>query len=323
MSKSLLTTICNGRNHAELTYFEAYSYCTLSAFSFVASLYCLVPSTVRRLQNRDDPVQIRWRTYATSVVCLISVASYRFMFCESFVVASELGNPKNWTVGVGSHFIAIIGAVFHTSILYFGEYTRLFLFVYESIRKQDGNVLPSKLLYHLYVWYINPIYKSIVHNVNMKRWTILRNLVIAPITEEIVFRSCMVPVLLSSGMKASKVCFVAPLFFGFAHVHHAVLKLRQGNDFVSVLLMTMFQLLYTSIFGAYAAYTYQRSASLTAVVLSHSMCNAFGIPDLSFLEPNSRLYPYRMILLASFTIGIVGFVLGMILLNLPPHTIGD
>jgi prenyl protein peptidase len=132
----------------------------------------------------------------------------------------------------------------------------------------------------------------------------------------------MVPLLLSTGMAASNVCFVAPLFFGFAHVHHAVQKLHQGNDFVAVVLVTTFQFVYTTLFGAYASYTYQRSASLPAVVLIHSMCNAFGIPDLSFLEPSSSVYPYRMILLACLLFGIVSFALFMALLILPPLTIG-
>jgi membrane protease YdiL (CAAX protease family) len=323
MQKSLLTSVCNGRNHIELTYFEAYSYCTLLAISYVASLYCLVPRTIRKIQNRDDPIQIQWRGFATSVICLISVASYRSIFCEPFAAASELGLSKNWMFDLSSILAATFGAILHTSILYFGVYTRMVLVVYESIREQDGNVLPLKLLRKLYLWYIFPLYESLVHNVNMKRWTILRNLVIAPINEEMVFRSCMVPVLLSTGMTASNVSFISPLFFGFAHVHHAVLKFRQGHDFVTIALFTTFQFVYTSLFGAYASYTYQRSSSLAAVVLSHAMCNALGIPDLSFLAPDSSLYTHRVTLLISLTLGIAGFSVCMLLFNLPPNTIGS
>ena len=320
---SLTATICNGRNHIDLTYFEAYSYCTLLAVSYVASLYCLVPQKVRQLQNRDDPIQIRWRGFATSIVCLIAFASYQFIFCEPLIAGSGIRFPFNWRAILGSTITATSCAILHTSMLYFGVYIRLVLLVYETLRKQDGTVLPSKLLFSLYAWYINPVYESIVHNLNLKRWIVLRNLVIAPITEEIVFRSCMVPVLHSTGMSASNVCFIAPLFFGFAHVHHAVVKLRQGNAFGSVVLLTIFQFVYTSLFGAYASYTYQRSASLAAVVLSHSMCNALGIPDVSFFETKSSLYPYRIILLISLILGFVSFVLCLPFLYISPHIIAD
>jgi prenyl protein peptidase len=324
MSKSLLTSVCNGRNHVELTYFEAYSYCTLLAVSYVASLYCLVPQNVRLIQNRDDPTQIKWRGFATLVVCFISVISYRFLFCEPSTTASEtpLAVSKSWTSDLASTLTVTFCVVLHTSILYFGVLTRQVLIVYESIRKRDRKVSPSTLLYQLYLWYFYPFYESIAYNINEKRWIILRNLVIAPVTEEIVFRSCMVPVLFSTGMAASTISFIAPLFFGFAHVHHAVSKLRQGNDFVSTVSMTAFQFLYSSIFGAYASYTYQRSASLAAVVLCHSMCNTLGIPDLSFVQPTSSLYRYKRTLLTSLILGITGFVLSMMIFSFPPRTIG-
>ena len=319
MSDFLLASIiCNGRNHVEVTQFEAYRYCTILAVAYVASLYCLVPPKIRRLHNRDDPIQIQWRGFATAIVCVISYMSYRILFCESFVVA-EMGHPTKWTVPLQSTLWVTCGVIVHTSMLYFGEYVRLVLLVYEYIQKQDGKVRLSKLLYHTYLWYINPIYESIFFNVNMKRWIVLRNLVIAPITEEIVFRVCMVSVLHSTGMETSRVCFVAPLFFGFAHVHHAALKLSRGNALVSVVLTTTFQFTYTSIFGAYASYIYQRSASLVAVVLCHSMCNALGFPDFSFIQPNSSLYRHRMILLTTITFSLVGFILCMVLLELPPR----
>jgi prenyl protein peptidase len=318
MSKSsLTTTICNGRNHVELTYFEAYSYCTLLSVSYVASLYCLVPPKVRQLQNRDDPIQIQWRGFATSIVCIISLASYGTMFCEPFTVESGFVHLMNWNFDFRYTLTAICGVVFHVSILYFGVYLRCVLLVYEAIRKQNGKVSLSKLSYLLFLWYINPIYDSIVHNNNMKRWIVLRNLLIAPMTEEIVFRSCMVSALTSTGMTSSNVCLVAPLFFGFAHLHHAILKLHQCNPIVSVALTTLFQFLYTSIFGAYVSYVYQRSTSLVTIVVCHSMCNGLGIPDLSFLHRNSSLYPRRLILLASLMFGFAGFIVCMAFFDLP------
>ena len=312
----LTTAICNGRKHAELTYFEAFIYCMLLSVFYVASLYCLIPPKIRRVRNRDDPKQIQWRGFATSTVCIISVVSYGPMFCEPVTAASEIVPP------IGVHFRSTItatcGVVFHMSILYFGVFVHVILRIYETLKKEDGKVTPKKLLSYLYLWHINPIYESIIQNIKMKRWIVLRNLVIAPITEEIVFRSCMVPVLMSTGMTVSYVCFVAPLFFGFAHLHHAAMKIHQGNPLASVVLTTFFQFLYTTLFGAYVAYAYQRSASTIAIVLCHSLCNFLGIPDVSFLQTSSSLYRSRVILLVSLILGFVGFIVCMTFYNLPP-----
>jgi prenyl protein peptidase len=49
---------------------------------------------------------------------------------------------------------------------------------------------------------------------------VLRNLVIAPITEELVFRGCMVPLLLPHLGYGYQLSWITPLFFGVAHLHH-------------------------------------------------------------------------------------------------------
>jgi len=46
-------------------------------------------------------------------------------------------------------------------------------------------------------------------------WISFRNLVGAPIFEEIVFRSCIVTILRSTGMRDNSLIFYSPLFFGF------------------------------------------------------------------------------------------------------------
>ncbi|XP_017392503.1 CAAX prenyl protease 2 isoform X5 [Cebus imitator] len=67
------------------------------------------------------------------------------------------------------------------------------------------------------------------------RW--LRNQVIAPLTEELVFRACMLP-MLAPCMGLGPAVFTCPLFFGVAHFHHIIeqLRFRQssvGNIFLS------------------------------------------------------------------------------------------
>ncbi|KAL7581648.1 hypothetical protein ACA910_022197 [Epithemia clementina (nom. ined.)] len=136
----------------------------------------------------------------------------------------------------------------------------------------------------------------------------MRNLLIAPMTEEFVFRGFIVPALLASGMKTTIVCWIAPLFFGVAHAHHAIRRIvREGEPSAVVLVQTVFQLSYTTLFGAYTSYAYIQTKSLFAVVLSHSFCNWMGLPNLAFFRKTSQLHGYRHFLVAVHVVGLVAF----------------
>jgi prenyl protein peptidase len=156
---------------------------------------------------------------------------------------------------------------------------------------------------------------------------LLRNLVVAPVTEEVVFRGLMVPALLSSccclggggggdsmgGAEAARfVSLRAPLFFGVAHLHHVVEKLWVSKEPpLRVLASTLAQLTYTSIFGAIACYLFVRTGNIASPLLSHVICNFAGLPDLSFLEergsPLAALWPRRHALLALHALGLAAF----------------
>jgi prenyl protein peptidase len=113
------------------------------------------------------------------------------------------------------------------------------------------------------------------------------------------------------------VSLIAPLFFGVAHIHHAVVRLQKASSssassfrpsVSSVILMTTFQFIYTTLFGAYATYILIRTGSVLAVTVSHSYCNLMGLPDLSFfLHPNHPMYRYRVTILTSYLIGVFTF----------------
>lgn len=78
----------------------------------------------------------------------------------------------------------------------------------------------------------------------------------------------------------TKTIFVSPLVFGLAHVHH-LYEFRITHPNVPVraaILRSVFQLGYTTLFGAYATFVYLRSGSLLAVVGMHMLCNAMGLP---------------------------------------------
>ncbi len=56
----------------------------------------------------------------------------------------------------------------------------------------------------------------------------LRTLAVGPLAEELVFRGCMLPVLLSAGLTPLQACLQCPLIFGLAHLHHAYERVKNG-----------------------------------------------------------------------------------------------
>ncbi|CAM5154929.1 unnamed protein product [Natator depressus] len=135
------------------------------------------------------------------------------------------------------------------------------------------------------------------------RW--LRNQVIAPLTEELVFRACMLPMLIPcTGLGPA--IFTCPLFFGVAHFHHVIeqLRFRQGS-IASIFLSAAFQFSYTAVFGAYTAFIFIRTGHLIGPVLCHSFCNYIGFPAIcAVLE-----HPQRLTVVIFYVLGMVLFLL--------------
>ncbi|XP_056657257.1 CAAX prenyl protease 2 isoform X8 [Monodelphis domestica] len=148
-----------------------------------------------------------------------------------------------------------------------------------------------------------------VQSLTDMRW--LRNQVIAPLTEELVFRACMLP-MLAPCTGLGPAIFTCPLFFGVAHFHHVIeqLRFRQGSV-GSIFLSAAFQFSYTAVFGAYTAFLFVRTGHLIGPVLCHSFCNYMGFPAVcAALE-----HPQRCPLLLSYALGV-----GLFMLLLQPLT---
>ncbi|CAI7575941.1 unnamed protein product [Penicillium viridicatum] len=111
-------------------------------------------------------------------------------------------------------------------------------------------------------------------------WIGWRNYVAGPFTEEVMFRSAMVPLHLLAHTSPGRIVFLAPLYFGIAHVHHFYEfgLTHPDTPAVAALLRSLFQFGYTTIFGWYATFVYLRTGSLLSVVLIHSFCNWCGLP---------------------------------------------
>ena len=111
---------------------------------------------------------------------------------------------------------------------------------------------------------------------------IFRNVVFAPLSEELVFRSILIPSLytvlacpsstvsnsgeLSTAGISLFVARISPIWFGIAHLHHLAERLREGQALLSTLLTTLLQLTYTSIFGYISALLFMRTGSVFSSV---------------------------------------------------------
>ncbi|KAG1331011.1 CAAX prenyl protease 2 [Cocos nucifera] len=122
-----------------------------------------------------------------------------------------------------------------------------------------------------------------------------RNYVVAPLTEELVFRACMIPLLLCGGFKTYSIIFLSPVFFSLevlhclcsmilekAHLNHFLeLYFQQKYSFLKAFLIVGLQLGYTVIFGSYASFLFIRTGNLISPIVAHIFCNVMGLPTLS------------------------------------------
>lgn len=116
-----------------------------------------------------------------------------------------------------------------------------------------------------------------------------RNIAVAPLCEEVVFRGALCSVVLAAGGGVYAAVFLPPVLFGLAHLHHVVGLVRQrGMPVARAAAVVSFQLLYTTVFGAFAAYLFVRTGSVVAAFAAHALCNALGVPDMSWTGGRRR-----------------------------------
>jgi len=234
-------------------------------------------------------MQIKWRMVAVTIVSIFWTLMYSRLFCsEDIPPTMRYGHNHEETalsyLGWNWNFRDIIFISIHTTCLFLGPIVTDFLQSYN----------PDRLQIH------SPI------------WATVRNLFVAPLTEEIVFRGCLIPPFLHSAQQINplQVSILAPVFFGLAHVHHAFVKIKSGYLWQSVLMSTLVQYTYTSLFGTYVSYVFIKTQSLPGIVISHTICNTMGLPNLSFGSRHHFLYPYRGYISFCYALGIYLFFIG-------------
>ncbi|CAA7266053.1 unnamed protein product [Cyclocybe aegerita] len=263
-----------------------------------------------RLRNerwRDDPDVIRARLLAVSVATLLC--------------CTGVFGVLWWQVGAETRYLDIaIEATFLRLGLFF------FVQLPQSLQSLIANPLPN-ILPHLVapVLFLGPLYGSFLGGElpGQRNWFWrthvvarfcsiqgIRNYTVAPLTEELVFRGCVLAVYHLSGTGKGKMVFLTPLTFGLAHVHHAWDTYnrygRTGPAAKRAIISSLFQLAYTSLFGFHVAYIFLRTGSLLPSISGHVFCNLMGLPEIAY---ELRRYPKRRkVIITMYLLGIAGYI---------------
>ncbi|CAK8693260.1 CAAX prenyl protease 2-like [Clavelina lepadiformis] len=135
--------------------------------------------------------------------------------------------------------------------------------------------------------------------------TIWRNYFVAPLSEELVFRGCMLPLLVPAFGKFTSI-LLAPWFFGLAHIHHASEQYKTGSYPLSTIVAsTLFQASYTTIFGILSSYIFLRTGHLISAFISHALCNMMGFPEFE----HALTHRHNIIISLNFVLGLASFII--------------
>ena len=265
----------------ELSLGGACVWCVLLGSLYVGSLYA-VPERLRAL-HRDHPHHIRARFVAVSVASLLWLALFAAAGggrCRRLPLAAALGLRGDTAALAARRALAL------TASLYLGPLSVAGLGFYVAVDANcDGQVRTRLDWLDGAVKVLDELreerraHYAIPGALEMS----LRNLVVGPLSEEFVFRACMVPLLLDAGLGTARAVCCSPLFFGVAHLHHLRRRVRDDRaPVLEALGQTLFQFAYTTLFGVYTAFVFARTGNLAAAFACHGFCNYMGLPDLDF-----------------------------------------
>ncbi|KAI9466986.1 hypothetical protein BJY52DRAFT_1111410 [Lactarius psammicola] len=259
---------------------------------------------------RDDPTVIKARLLSVSASMIASV------FLVHYVVVSNQSNAAN----VSRHTTRYLGfsfrmrdlpAHFVTPMLFLGPLYGRYLardlpFMRPWIfNKPNKNAFDWISFRNYFIGSDSPMdpYESLIANGFMQ----------APISEEVVWRSCIVCAYRLAGASNTSIVFFTPISFGSAHLHHVWetynLYGRTRQALRRALLLTLFQFTYTTLFGFHSAFLLLRTGSLLPSVSAHIFCNFMGFPQLQ--EELQRYSHRRKQIVFTYFAGIALYIYGM------------
>jgi prenyl protein peptidase len=312
-------------NFEHLGSFTSVLSCFSMASFYVISLYLW--SKQNRF-NRNEPSVIKRRFIS---VILTSVLSLLFVYYlaqhdQNDNNTNSNSHPLNIWIGFRFDFVNVIKSViitlFLTVILFIGPIVQHFIRDYfdflqlknkKTNKKANNDDENDKGFKNIF----NYIYYSIKYLFSKKNFNKLvrqdlcdlgvwRNYIISPFTEEFVFRSCMLPLVLPT-LHVQKTVYITPLFFGIAHLHHMIEGILTTNmPFKYILLQNLFQFSYTYLFGLYSSFLFLRTGNFLASFLNHSFCNYMGFPNINELMNDFKGY-MRLFIIFVYVFGLFMF----------------
>ncbi|KAJ0262149.1 CAAX prenyl protease 2 [Hirschfeldia incana] len=263
--------------------------CVAMALSYVLILYA--PTVILRLPSPSSFSDFMIRRFVCAAVSTVaSLAFTAFLLpirsWEASLILEAFGIRKDhlWQ--------GVVFPLLLTSLIYAGSLVLNLLLLLESWKESS---FFSKV--RSFVQAIPACTLICVSDVSF--W---RNLVVAPLTEELVFRACMIPLLLCAGFRIYSAIFLCPILFSLAHLNHfREMYIKHNRSYIKASLIVGLQLGYTVVFGAYASFLFIRTGHLAAPLFAHIFCNYMGLPVLL----HSR---GKGLVSAAALAGVVGFV---------------
>lgn len=156
-------------------------------------------------------------------------------------------------------------------------------------------------------------------------FTTIKTILFAPLFEEFIYRSCLINIFIEAGVYTETYCvLVLPCYFAISHLHQVFQQQRKqrqlknwaikenvtlpSDQWVSIrksLLIALFKLTYTNIFGIYSGFVYIRTGSLWPAIVLHSHCNFFGFPSFGQLLNKENRCSDKIIALVLYIVGTI------------------
>lgn len=106
----------------------------------------------------------------------------------------------------------------------------------------------------------------------------LRDYILAPFTEELVYRFILIRALMPC-FGAGSACLISSFLFGFSHFHHYLLDRFRDRTLVA----SCCQFAFSFLFGIFAAFMYLKSTYLITPIVLHAICNLLTLPDFELI----------------------------------------
>ncbi|KAI0476997.1 CaaX protease [Xylaria cf. heliscus] len=235
---------------------------------YVVPFYLSATTRPSRTLSRDAPSVIRARVASVSLTCVVcSLITFVILTSSHGRVPNggeALHSMGYWPLGLAETGSSLL----LTAILFAGPLYETLLV--EGAWRRWFSLQPVSSLF--------------------TEWITWRNIIAGPFTEEVLFRSASVPLMLLAQTSVTRTIFLSPVIFGLAHFHHFYeFRVTHPHEpVVTGLLRSLLQFSYTSLFGAYATFLFLRTGSLLAIFVVHAFCNIMGLPRLwGRVEPSS------------------------------------